>query len=150
MIRAEDKASGRALVGVQLEVLARDGERREVSTQGTGEVRVDNLSPGLYDISGEIAGYGKVVAAAVRVTPRKTNTLLLELVRRGDKLEEVVVSAQSLRRDLSGDVIAYLDIVNLLGETDSEALELNPRTGRFEEQEGDTQPNIGLKFEWAW
>jgi outer membrane receptor for ferrienterochelin and colicin len=104
LIRAEDKASGRALVGVQLEVLARDGERREVSTQGTGEVRVDNLSPGLYDISGEIAGYGKVVAAAVRVTPRKTNTLLLELVRRGDKLEEVVVSAQSLRRDLSGPV----------------------------------------------
>ncbi|WP_177168877.1 TonB-dependent receptor [Thalassotalea agarivorans] len=47
-------------------------------------------------------------------------------------------------------VIAFVDIVNLLGTSSNGIADFNPRTGSIEVEEGEAVPIIGLKFETSW
>lgn len=46
------------------------------------------------------------------------------------------------------DVIAFIDVINLLGADNPSSAEFNERTGKNEVEEGETFPLIGLRFEW--
>ncbi len=53
------------------------------------------------------------------------------------------------RRTLGGtDLIAFIDVINLLGADNPSSSEFNERTGKNEVEEGESIPLIGLIFEW--
>ncbi|MDO3384392.1 TonB-dependent receptor [Gilvimarinus sp. SDUM040013] len=53
------------------------------------------------------------------------------------------------RRMLGGtQVIAFIDIINLLGEENPSDIDFNERTGEVLTEEGNLLPLIGLRFEW--
>ena len=48
------------------------------------------------------------------------------------------------------NLIAFLDISNILGKSEDGLEDFNPRTGNVSVDEGETTPIIGLKFEKTW
>lgn len=53
------------------------------------------------------------------------------------------------RRSLgSADLIAFIDVINLLGAENPSSADFNERTGKNEVEEGETFPLLGLRFEW--
>jgi hypothetical protein len=48
------------------------------------------------------------------------------------------------------DLVAFLDIVNLYGADNSDALEFDPRRGVNVVESGEMTPFIGLRFERTW
>jgi hypothetical protein len=48
------------------------------------------------------------------------------------------------------DVVAFLDVVNLYGADNSDALEFDPRRGVNVVESGEMTPFIGLRFELTW
>ena len=48
------------------------------------------------------------------------------------------------------DLIAFLDVVNLYGASNSDSVEFDPRRGINVEESGEVTPLIGLRFERTW
>jgi hypothetical protein len=48
------------------------------------------------------------------------------------------------------DLVAFLDVVNLYGADNSDALEFDPRRGVNVLESGEMTPFIGLRFERTW
>ncbi len=48
------------------------------------------------------------------------------------------------------DLIAFLDVLNVYGATNTDTFEFNPVTGTLAEGEGGSFPLIGIRFELAW
>ncbi len=46
------------------------------------------------------------------------------------------------------DLIAFIDVINLLGAENPSTAEFNERSGKNEVEEGETFPLVGLRFEW--
>ena len=109
-LRVIDKDTRRPIAQAELTVIRRGSESQGRRTDEDGVVRLEGLAPGLYGVRAERAGYVTVVEASVRVAPRRTTSLELELISGGEELEEVVVVASAVRADAAGAVIAsYFD-----------------------------------------
>ena len=85
-----------------------DSERRQ--TDEAGAVRLEGLAPGLYAVRVDRTGYITALEARVRVSPRRTSSIEMELIPGDARLEEVVVVASTARADATGSVSAtYFD-----------------------------------------
>ena len=67
--------------------------------------------------------------------------------------EPVGSGAQMFRADYRysfgrTDLIAFIDIINLLAAENPSYPEFNERTGKSEVEEGEAFPLLGLRFEW--
>ncbi|MCY4058773.1 MAG: carboxypeptidase-like regulatory domain-containing protein, partial [Gammaproteobacteria bacterium] len=70
-----------------------DGERRQ--TDEAGAVRLEGLAPGLYAVRVDRTGYITALEARVRVSPRRTTSIEMEMIPGDARLEEVVVVASA-------------------------------------------------------
>lgn len=53
------------------------------------------------------------------------------------------------RRSLGrADVIAFIDVINILEAENPSTAEFNERSGKNEVEEGEAFPLLGLRFEW--
>ena len=106
-----DKDTRRPVEEAALVVAPREeGDRERRQTDEAGAVRLEGLAPGLYAVRVDRAGYVTVLQASVRVSPRRTTSLELELIPGDARLEEVVVVASAARADATGSVSAtYFD-----------------------------------------
>ncbi|WP_168204077.1 TonB-dependent receptor [Aliikangiella coralliicola] len=50
----------------------------------------------------------------------------------------------------SFDFIAFIDVLNVYGSSATDEREFNPITGELKEEEGETIPIIGIRFEKTW
>lgn len=67
---------------------------------------------------------------------------------RYDSFSSLNVRVDYQRHFGSVDLIAFLDIINLLGSENPSESEFNERTGRIEAEEGETLPLFGFRFLW--
>ncbi|MCG8434884.1 MAG: TonB-dependent receptor, partial [Gammaproteobacteria bacterium] len=74
----------------------------------------------------------------------------LQNVNRRDDFILLNVRIDYRRRIGPVDIIAFLDVLNLTGASSSDEEEFNPRSGDVVEEEGETTPLIGLRFERTW
>ena len=87
-----------------------EGDSEQRQTDEDGAVRVEGLAPGLYAVRVDRAGYITALEARVRVSPRRTTSVEMELIPGDARLEEVVVVASAARADATGSVSAtYFD-----------------------------------------
>lgn len=106
-----DKDTRRPVEQAALVVTAHeDGVSERRQTDEAGGVRLEDLPPGLYVVRVDRTGYIPALEARVRVSPRRTTSIELELIPGDAGLEEVVVVASRARADGSGSVSAtYFD-----------------------------------------
>ena len=105
-----DKDTRRPVEEAALVVTPGEGAAERRRTDETGAVRLEGLLPGLYGVRVERPGYITAVEARVRVSPRRTTSIELELIPSDANVEEVVVVASRARADGSGSVSAsYFD-----------------------------------------
>ena len=113
---------GRPVASVAITVEARDGGVRQATTKGDGHVVVGGLDPGLYRVSASQTNYVQVVEPTIRVVRDKVVPVEMELRQAKGDVEEVVVVASAIRKDVYGSVSSsYLDREHLRTATGSGA-----------------------------
>jgi hypothetical protein len=101
-IRAAETA--RPLPDVDVLITDRDGNMLERVTGADGDIVIDDIAPGLYDVTAALDGRVTAEEPSVRVTRRKTTPLTIELLLLEGQLEEIVVVARGRVADPFGPV----------------------------------------------
>lgn len=101
-----DRDTRRPVEHAAMVVTSRGGDSERRLTDKDGAVLLESLAPSLYAVRVDRTGYITAVEAGVRVSPRRTTSIELELIPGDAKLEEVVVVASAARADGSGSVSA--------------------------------------------
>ncbi|MCY3541781.1 MAG: carboxypeptidase regulatory-like domain-containing protein [Gammaproteobacteria bacterium] len=105
-----DKDTRRPVEQVTVVVTPNEGDSEQRVTDEDGAVRLEGLAPGLYSVRVDHAGYIKAEETRVRVSPRRTTSIELELIPGDEDMEEVVIVASAARADTTGSVSAnYFD-----------------------------------------
>ena len=106
-VRVVAAESSRSLAGVQVTLTPRDGDAKVVVSQDAGIAEFSGLPPGLYAVSASGEGRVTAVEPSIRVVPRRTTPLLIEL-REREELEPVTVTARALQVESSLGVTASI------------------------------------------
>lgn len=95
---------GRPLPAVSIVAESRSGDRRNASTDESGEASIDGLETGLYRITASLNGYINVVEPNLRVVRDKTIPFRLQMRTADESMDEVLVVATAVRTDAFGAV----------------------------------------------
>ncbi len=109
-----DASSQRALVGVSLTLISRDGDTYSLTSNDLGEAELGALPAGLYELRAKRKFYTSVRQPSVCLIENKTTPLSLALIPSENELEEVLV----LGNNSGGSRLAPVSAVTL----DREAL----------------------------
>jgi len=101
-VRVVSAETRRAIEGVRVSIVARDGTTSTVTTDGDGVARVAELEPGLYALNAAAAGFIEAFEPSIRVVARSTTPLRLEMLPVEEGLDEVVVVARAVQADTYG------------------------------------------------
>ncbi|MCY4144437.1 MAG: TonB-dependent receptor [Gammaproteobacteria bacterium] len=102
-----DKETRRPVVQAALILTPRNGDSEQRQTDEDGVVRLEGLLPGLYSLRVDRTDYVAAEEARVRVSPRRTTSIELELIPSDPNMEEIVIVASAARADLTGSVSAF-------------------------------------------
>jgi hypothetical protein len=98
--RVVDSSTARPLPGVEVTLSTRDGSRRTVRTDATGEFAVGDLAEGLYDLTATLEGFQRAAEPRVRAVARAATTIDFALQPLADEaLQEVLVTARAVDVD---------------------------------------------------
>jgi len=124
MITTTAADTKRALTGVSITVIARNGSIKTSISGDEGKAILESLPSGLYEVKAEKQGFRVVVEPAVRIAPRKTTPLSLAFqpaLQASEQVEEVLVVAKAVEAEASAAVSASV--------YDREALRSAPGSG---------------------
>ena len=103
-VQVRSAETGRPLANVDVVIVDRDGSELRGVSGDPGDVSFVQLAPGLYDLTASSDGRVTVEEPSIRISPRKTTPLTLELVASDGPVDEIVVVARGRIADPFGPV----------------------------------------------
>ena len=88
-----DADNKRAVSAAEITTISRDGLLKQALTGADGVAAIDNLAPGLYELSVSVEGYRIVKLPSLRVNIDKATPLRIELSPARSNIEETLVTA---------------------------------------------------------
>ncbi len=110
LVTVIDAQTQRPISTAAVQVIARDGLRRDMSVDSDGRLNIDELSAGLYAVIISHPKYQTSRSASVRVVDRKVTPLRVALSARRWDIEETIVIGEAVGVDRLGSAgSSYLD-----------------------------------------